>query len=59
MVIDSTKNSKKIYTVIHPTSRIEIQCTEKYLLQWLSRGFEVVSISVENFNKQNIDESNL
>lgn len=43
------KSSKKTYTLVHPINKIEIQCSERYLLRWVSRGFNVVSISSTEF----------
>lgn len=37
----------KIYTMINPNNGARIECTEEFLTQWLSRGFEVESIRVD------------
>lgn len=36
----------KVYTLFNKTTNARIKCTEKYLLSWLSRGFEVESIDM-------------
>lgn len=43
---------KKVY-VMRCKQGIEIKCTEKYVNQWIARGFEVVGI--ENSGKPPID----
>jgi hypothetical protein len=36
----------KVYTLIKKTTEARIKCTEKYLVKWLSKGFEVKSIDM-------------
>lgn len=34
----------KIYTMINRDNGVKVECSEKYLLQWMSRGFEILNI---------------
>jgi hypothetical protein len=36
--------SDKKYVMVNKTSGARIECTEKYLLEWITRGFEVEEI---------------
>lgn len=44
--------TEKTYTLVHPKNKIEIQCSERYLLQWMSRGFNVKSISGSEIDRR-------
>lgn len=37
-------NKVKVYVVVNKDNGARVQCTEKYLLEWLAMGFEVEEI---------------
>ena len=39
-------NDVKKYVMINKTNEARIKCTEKYLVSWLARGFEVEEIII-------------
>lgn len=40
--------AKKKYVMVSKENGARIVCTEKYVTEWLARGFEVVEIILEN-----------
>jgi len=37
-------NPKKVYILRNKDTKAVIKCTEKFLMSWLARGFEVLEI---------------
>lgn len=46
--------NSKIYIMLNKENGAKVECTEKFLPQWLARGFEVDSIKLD---AQLIDDS--
>jgi hypothetical protein len=40
--------AKKKYVMVNKENGARIVCTEKYVIAWLARGFEIVEIIMEN-----------
>ncbi len=38
------KDSGKIYVMYNPKNHVIVECTKKYVLEWISRGFEILEI---------------
>jgi hypothetical protein len=38
---------KKRYCLYDPETGATVECTEKYLFQWIARGFKVKSIKID------------
>ena len=41
---DNTRKTEKRYIMINEKNGARIECTEKYMVRWLERGFEVEEI---------------
>lgn len=46
---DQPLQEGKTYTLVHPVTKIRIQCSEKFLLQWISRGFHITEVILEKY----------
>jgi len=44
-------NGEKKYVMINRANGARIECTEKYLVSWLARGFEVEEIRYDGPSK--------
>lgn len=47
--------AKKKYVMVSKENGARIVCTEKYVMEWLARGFEVVEIILENDDEEEYD----
>ena len=46
LIVGMVENTSKVYVLENKVTQATIECTEKYLMQWLARGFEVIEIKL-------------
>lgn len=39
--------TEKVYVMVNRKTNVKIESTEKYLVKWMARGFEVVEIKIK------------
>lgn len=47
-----TGRTKRVYVVYNKITKAKIETNEKYLIQWLARGFEVLEIKDEEIEEE-------
>jgi hypothetical protein len=53
LLVTMQESNEKIYIMYNKNTDATIECTQKYLMQWIARGFEVVEIRNEQSNIDN------
>jgi hypothetical protein len=47
-----TTESSKTYVMRNKDNGAVIECTERFLLQWIARGFEIIEVKSESFSQE-------
>lgn len=46
------EENNRTYVMENKETGVRIECTYKYILHWIARGFEVIEITDESFSQE-------